>query len=658
MSVILSKELPSYLSLKKQGYPVLAKEDECLPDIRIGLLNLMPDKKTTENHFAQVLSHTLASVEPVFLSLETHQPTHTPKSHMSRFYTQWQKIDLHLLNGMIITGAPVEHLAYENISYWQEICDLFRQIKKHQLPTLFICWSAQAALYYYYQIDKHVLKHKCLGLFPHKIKKQDPLVCGFDDRFDVPVARHTEIRKDQLEKCKQVEIISDSELSGVYITKDNTFPAYYIFNHLEYTSDTIIEEYFREIKNGKKTPLPYNYFPNKDIHSIPQNRWRAHASLFYSNWIQLCTETIRCKSKKTLNLALIGANSTAIHLLRILHQNQTLIEERTGYHIQITGISSDCNKYSHQYNIYGKTDWYEDPLILAHQKKTDIIILLKSQQQKTLAFEAAIGGAIPILKTLRETLSSDRVSEIIAVLNGESNSVLYEMESKHIDFKPACENIKNYGIINTNRSNLETNLDIVCKLNLLSCVAFGKNTFINQIPQKGIETVRLQDIQLAKDLGYRIRLLAIAKKQDEIFNCFVHPYLIGQSNPLACITRNGNGILCLGQNTGELFLTGQDIDGAATASAIISDILDIACNRKSFAFSVPAKSIKTVPLSKSFSFHQYYIRTETLKDIPFSYTVKEKKKNDYILISEPLSNIMIDRYYQSEQFSMCLPIYQ
>ena len=696
MPILLSKSLPAYQKLKTEGYAVLAREEGYQPDIRIALLNLMPNKETTEAHFARVLSHTLACVELVFLSLETHQPKTASHKHMAEFYQNWNQVDLHSMQGIILTGAPVEHLPYEKVYYWHEISHILTHIRSLNRPVLYICWAAQAALYHYYSVNKKPLKHKCLGLFPHRIKQADPLLCGFDDVFGVPVARQTEISEQDLKKTQQIDILSDSELSGIYIARDRNFPGYYAFNHLEYTSDTIVEEYFREIQNGKNAPLPYDYFPQENTEHIPLNRWRSHAALFYSNWIHLCGKSI-FKPQKTLNLALAGLGTVGGNVLRLLYQNRDQIEQRTGYRIQLVGVSAKNRTKPRPITLPDSLKWVDNPLELATHPKVDILVeliggttktvkdivhtairegkhivtankalmaqqglnlIIQAEAQKTvLAFEAAIGGGIPILKTLREALSSDHVSEIIAILNGTSNYILSEMETNQINFQTALKKAQSLGYAENNPEQDIQGMDSACKLNLLTCIAFAKNTLLNEMPIQGIEHISLNDVQAAKKLNCRIRLLACARKEGEKITCFVQPCLLHHTHRLASITGVHNGILCFGDNIGELFLQGHGAGGPPTATAILADILDIVCNRKSFAFSVPAKTIKTIPLTPNTTPARYYIRTNTLHAIPFPYSIKATLNDHYILLSEPIPPEEISAYRQQNPHQQCLPLY-
>ncbi len=647
MPIILPRALPAYNLLLQEGYNVLAREEAVNTSVRIGLINLMPGKETTEAHFARVLSHTLAPVELVLLTLSSHTSRHVSPEHMHAFYAPWTEARNMPLHGTIITGAPVEHLEYEQVDYWQEMAAILDWLRSSSIPALFICWAAQAAIYHYYGARKQSLPHKQLGLFPHRTVQPDPLLRGFNDVFDVPVARNTEIPRAALAALPEVDILSESDLSGVYIAHDRNKPFYYVFNHLEYTSDTIVEEYFRELRDGKTAPLPYNYFPAEDPQENPLNRWRSHASLLYSNWVHQCSQPVY-RYRKVLNIALAGLGTVGGHVLQLLYQQRELIEQRTGCAVRIVGVSARDRLKDRVSAVPDDAIWCDNPLDLVDLPDLDIVVELigsaggisrslirKALAAKkhvvtankalmaneglnliieaerggvTLAFEAAVGGAVPAIKTAREALASDSMSSIAAILNGTANYILSAMEREGLSFDEALAQAQKLGYAEADPAADIDGLDTAHKINILSCMSFGRNIRLEEVPVKGIRNVIPADIRAARIFGHSIKLLAQSWREEGKISTRVSPYLVPRQHPLAEVNGAHNAILYTGNFVGELFLRGFGAGGKPAAAAVVSDIVDIARQRNVFAFSIPARTIPTVAAAADYWPRPYYLR--------------------------------------------------
>lgn len=669
MPVILPSDLPAYALLLEEGYSVLRREETGGAPVRIGLLNLMPNKEITEAHFARVLSHTLAPVEMALLKLSSHEPQNVSPEHMQSFYTPWQQARDKPLHGIIVTGAPVEHLRYEEVGYWPEMRGLLDWIRQSGIPALFICWAAQAAIYHYYGAEKTELPSKALGLFPHRAVKPDALLRGFDDIFDVPVSRHTEIPRAALAALPEVDILSESDLSGVYIARDRAQPLYYVFNHLEYTSDTIMQEYFRDLRAGKPVPLPYNYFPAEDPRKNPLNLWRSHASLLYSNWVQQCSQPVY-RYSKYLNIAIAGLGTVGGHVVQLLDQHRDMIRERTGCEVRLIGVSARDRAKDRACSLPEGTAWCEDPLDLPSLPDVDIIVeaigsgidpnakdradparaliykaiaagkhvvtankslmaheglnLFLEAERKgvTLGFEAAIGGAVPVIKTVREALASDSMSSITAILNGTSNYILCAMENESVDFKTALARAQALGYAEADPAADIDGLDTAHKINVLSCLTFGCNTRLQDMPVRGIRDIDLADIRAARNFGYRIKLLAQTWKEEKKIGIGVSPYLVPSRHALAEVGGAYNAILYTGNFIGELFLRGFGAGGKPTAAAVVSDIIDIARRRNVFGFGIPVNAIATVGVSADYWPRPYYLRQKA----PFAPDLIQKSE--------------------------------
>lgn len=259
--------------------------------LRVLLLNLMPTKIVTETQILRKLSNTPLQVEIELLRPITHEAKNVSEQHLDTFYTSFDEVKDKRYDGMIITGAPVELLDFEDVDYWEELCSIMDWADEHVHSTLHICWGAQAGIYYHYGVDKHVLSKKLTGVFSHElIKASSPLVRGFDDVFYAPHSRYTEVKKNDIEAHPQLEVIASSEEAGVYIAKSVDSKNFFVFGHPEYDRDTLAIEYSRDLKRVEQgllesAPLPQHYFTNDDPALPPVSTWRSQAQLLYGNWL-------------------------------------------------------------------------------------------------------------------------------------------------------------------------------------------------------------------------------------------------------------------------------------------------------------------------------------------------------------------------------------
>ncbi len=289
MPLNLPDKLPAIEILKRENIFVIDSSRASRQDIRplkIVILNLMPIKITTETDLVRLLSNTPLQLDIQFMKLKSHTPKNTPIEHMMMFYREFQEMKDEKFAGMIITGAPVETFDFEEVTYWDEVTAIFDWAKTHVTSTLYICWAAQAGLYYHYGVPKYSLPKKMFGVFPHSsLVPQLPIFRGFDDVFNIPHSRHTEIRKEDILKNKALTVIAESEQSGVGIVMARNGREFFITGHIEYAPDTLDKEYKRDMGIRTDVDVPVNYYPNDDYHLPPRVTWRAHANLFYNNWI-------------------------------------------------------------------------------------------------------------------------------------------------------------------------------------------------------------------------------------------------------------------------------------------------------------------------------------------------------------------------------------
>ena len=291
MPLNLPDRLPAINLLKKENIFVIDSSRASTQDIRplkIAILNLMPLKITTETDLVRLLSNSPLQIEVTFMKLKSHTSKNTPIEHMKAFYVDFDTMRHEKYDGMIVTGAPVEHLAFEEVNYWEEIQEIFNWAEKNVTSTFYICWAAQAGLYHYYGVPKHPLEKKMFGIFKHHICEgmhQLPIFRGFDDEFFVPHSRHTEVRREDIEKHPELTIISESEDSGVHIVMARGGRQFFVTGHSEYSPYTLDTEYRRDLDKGLPIEMPRNYYRNDDPEQGPLVRWRSVANLLFSNWM-------------------------------------------------------------------------------------------------------------------------------------------------------------------------------------------------------------------------------------------------------------------------------------------------------------------------------------------------------------------------------------
>ena len=289
MPLRIPDKLPAIETLKKENIFVMDTSRAHSQDIRplsIVILNLMPLKITTETDLIRLLSNNPLQMDVTFMKLKSHTPKNTPIEHMMMFYKDFDILSNKKFDGMIITGAPVELLEFEDVNYWAELVNIFEWAKSHVTSTLYICWAAQAGLYYHYGIQKHALPKKMFGIFKqHVTEPLLPIFRGFDDYFFMPHSRHTEIRRDDILADSRLSLIAESDESGASIIMARGGREFFITGHLEYSPYTLDKEYRRDMGKRDDVEMPVNYYKDDNPDNAPVVRWRAHANLFFNNWI-------------------------------------------------------------------------------------------------------------------------------------------------------------------------------------------------------------------------------------------------------------------------------------------------------------------------------------------------------------------------------------
>ena len=289
MPIKIADKLPATSQLTKENIFVMTEMRAARQDIRplkIAIVNLMPEKIKTETQLLRLLSNTPLQVEVDLIQMSSHISKNTSEEHLSAFYKEFSDIKSNKYDGMIITGAPVENIDFEDVDDWAELTEIMEWSKTHVTSTLHICWAAQAGLYYHYGIPKYPLNEKCSGVFLHKVRRTTAkLVRGFDNVFYAPHSRHTEVRAEDINKNNDLEILADSDDAGVYIVKTKKGRQFFVMGHSEYDSDTLKNEYVRDLGKGLNPKIPANYFTDDDPKKKPVVKWRSHAHLLFSNWL-------------------------------------------------------------------------------------------------------------------------------------------------------------------------------------------------------------------------------------------------------------------------------------------------------------------------------------------------------------------------------------
>ena len=289
MPIKIQSDLPVKEILEKENIFVMDEGRAVHQDIRpirILILNLMPLKEETELQLLRSLSNTPLQVDVSFMMVATHESKNTATSHLNKFYETFDQVKAHKFDGMIITGAPVEQMEFEDVDYWEELKEIMEWTKTNVTSTIYLCWAAQAGLYYHYGLEKKMMDHKVFGLFSHKVKNRKvPLVRGFDDEFLAPHSRHTEVTAEDIHACEALTVLAESEEAGVFLCMAMDGRQIFVMGHPEYDRVTLDGEYKRDKGKGMDIKLPKNYYPENDPDNKPLLLWRAHANNLYTNWL-------------------------------------------------------------------------------------------------------------------------------------------------------------------------------------------------------------------------------------------------------------------------------------------------------------------------------------------------------------------------------------
>jgi len=289
MPIKIPDTLPAFGVLENENIFVMpenrAKEQDIRP-LKIVILNLMPTKIITETQLLRLLSNSPLQVEITLLKTATYTSKNTSEEHLSSFYQSFDEIKSDKYDGMVITGAPVEDMPFEKVEYWNELCTILDWSKTNVYSCFYICWGAQAALYYYYGVQKQMLDHKLFGIYRHKtLLPSHPLLRGFDEYFFAPHSRHSTVSEEDIQNCAELDILASSEKTGMYLASSRDMRKIFVTGHSEYDYDTLKTEYLRDKGRGLDIDVPENYFPNDNPENTPSNFWRSHAHLLFSNWL-------------------------------------------------------------------------------------------------------------------------------------------------------------------------------------------------------------------------------------------------------------------------------------------------------------------------------------------------------------------------------------
>lgn len=295
MPIKLPDDLPAFSTLESEGVMVMRETDAVRQDIRplrIGFLNLMPNKIKTETQIARLIGATPLQVEMTLVRISGHTPRNTSAEHMIAFYRTWEEIRDQQFDGFIITGAPVERLPFEEVGYWDELRRIFDWTQTNVHSSFNICWGAQAAVHHFHGMPKYELEQKAFGVFRHRnLCPASPYLRGFSDDFSIPVSRWTEVRREDIPVDSGLQILAENGAAGLCLLNDPRHRSLHMFNHIEYDSTSLADEYFRDVSTGAAIQIPHDYFPENDPEKAPRNRWRSHAHLLFGNWINQMYQT-------------------------------------------------------------------------------------------------------------------------------------------------------------------------------------------------------------------------------------------------------------------------------------------------------------------------------------------------------------------------------
>jgi homoserine O-succinyltransferase/O-acetyltransferase len=289
MPIRIPNDLPARVILEREGVMIMTEDTASRQDIRplrFGLLNLMPNKIKTETQFARLVGATPLQIDLSLIRISNHTSKNTSQDHMLAFYNAWQDIRDQRFDALIITGAPIELMPFEDVTYWKELTEIFEWTQTHVHSTMNICWAAQAALHHFHGVPKHTLDAKAFGIYRHRnLNASSPYLRGFSDDFSMPVSRWTEVRRKDLPKTGNLEVLMESDDVGLCLINDAPHRSLYMFNHIEYDTVSLAEEYDRDVAAKKQIAVPAHYYPGDNPSKPPENRWRSHAHLLFGNWI-------------------------------------------------------------------------------------------------------------------------------------------------------------------------------------------------------------------------------------------------------------------------------------------------------------------------------------------------------------------------------------
>lgn len=295
MPIKIPNDLPASTILRDEGISVMREDDAIRQDIRpmeIAVLNLMPEKVKTETQLARKLGRSPLQVTMTLITTGSYTPKNAPASHMSTFYKPWKEVRHRKFDGLIVTGAPIERMDFEEVVYWPEMCEILDWAETNVHGCFYLCWAGQAALYHHYGIPKYDMGRKLSGIYSHRLRtRSQPLVVGLDDDFDVPVSRWTEVHEDDIARHEDLIVLADSDDAGICLMQDRSGRRVFMFNHLEYDAGTLRDEYERDRAASPDAQVPARYFPDDDPSREPRNRWRSNGQMLYGNWLNIIYQT-------------------------------------------------------------------------------------------------------------------------------------------------------------------------------------------------------------------------------------------------------------------------------------------------------------------------------------------------------------------------------
>ncbi len=608
MPIIIPKSIPAYNKLTDENIFVMHDKRAITQNIRpieILILNLMPTKIDTENQILRVLSNSPLQVHLTLISTKTYQPTHIDQSHLSKYYKTFDEIKHKRFDGLIITGAPVEHLDYEDVKYWDELKEIFEFTKTNVTSTIYICWGALAGLSYHYDIPKIVNDEKLFGVFKQENKApHDPLLRGLDDYFKVPFSTYATPSESDLLNHKDLNVLAYSSESGASIIASKDLKHVFITGHLEYDRDTLKKEYERDLDKGITVNKPSYYF--NDLDHVDY-RWNSTAFLIFTNWLNyyVYQETPYQIKNESLNIGLLGFGTVGKNVFDLIDRDQrhniVKVLERSDEKNNLGVLhTSDIDEILNDASIdvvielIGGYEVAYDYIKRALRAKKHVVtankhvisehllelIQIADEHDVEILYGASVGGGIPLIKNIFDYIKSNEINEYQAIINGTTNYILTKIFIENKSFDEALKEAQDNGFAEKIPDADIKAHDATRKISILSSIALGEHIKPESCLRVGIDHLTEEIIEAIKQSEYTLKLVSSLQVQNGIASIGTYPALIKHTHKLNGFSYENNVLLINDHTKQPLLLSGKGAGGFPTASAVVGNVEDVVQNIK------------------------------------------------------------------------------